>query len=80
MLRALWRAWRVVARKIGQVQSFVILSLVYFVFIAPFAMGVRLFADPLGLREARSWQGVPPGGEAMSSLSSMRLQSWGGRA
>jgi 8-oxo-dGTP pyrophosphatase MutT (NUDIX family) len=80
MLRALWRAWLVVARKIGQVQSFIILGLVYFVFIAPFGAAVRLCSDPLGLREARSWQWVPPGDEARSSLSAMRLQSWGGGA
>lgn len=77
MLRALWRAWLIVGRKIGEFQSFLILSLIYFVVIAPFAVAVRLFSDSLGLREARSWHWFPPGTGSMAGLDSMRLQSWG---
>ena len=74
MLRALWRGWLRIARKIGQLQSFVLVSLVYFVVIAPFALGVRLFSDPLGLRESHSWHGLPP---YPATLNAMRQQSWG---
>lgn len=80
MLRALWRAWLVLARRIGRFQSLLILSFVYFVVIAPFALVVRLFSDPLGLRTARSWHWLPLGDESMASLDAMRLQSWGGAA
>jgi hypothetical protein len=56
VFRALWRGWLVVASKIGQCQSFLILSLVYFLVIAPFALAVRYLVDPLGLRVASSWR------------------------
>jgi hypothetical protein len=80
MLKTLWRGWLVVARTIGHVQSFIILSLVYFVVMAPFAVVVRLFSDPLDAKEADSWQRLPAGDESMASLNSMRLQSWKGTA
>jgi len=39
-----------VARKIGDVQSRVVLSLFYFLIAMPFAMAVRLTTDPLGVK------------------------------
>lgn len=50
MLRKLWTHWLVLARKIGQFQSRIILTLFYFVFVTPFGIAVRLFADPLHVR------------------------------
>jgi hypothetical protein len=46
----LWRAWQRVARAIGTLLSRVVVTLVYFVAVTPFALGSRLFSDPLGLR------------------------------
>jgi hypothetical protein len=73
MFRALWRGWLVVARKIGQVQSFLILSLVYFLVMVPFALAVRHVLDPLGLRVATSWRWLSRGEESRT-LSFMRQQ------
>ncbi len=50
MLRKLWSHWLTLARKIGQFQSRIILTLFYFVFVTPFGLGVRLLADPLHIR------------------------------
>lgn len=50
MLRTLWSAWKVIALKIANVQARVLLSIFYFVAFAPFALGVRMFSDPLRLR------------------------------
>ena len=55
MLRALWQGWLIIARKIGYFQSQLILALVYFVVVAPFALAVRMFKDPLNLRRGGSW-------------------------
>jgi hypothetical protein len=55
MLKDLWRGWLAVARKIGRFQSQVVLTLFYFVVVAPFALAVRLFADPLSPRGAAAW-------------------------
>jgi hypothetical protein len=59
MLKALWRKWLVVAHAIGRVNSHIIMMLVYFVFMTPFAMAVRWFADPLRLRAEPGWQPLP---------------------
>ncbi len=50
MLRKLWSHWLTLARKIGQFQSRIILTLFYFVFVTPFGLAVRLLADPLHMR------------------------------
>ncbi len=50
MLRNLWSHWLVLARKIGQFQSRIILTLFYFIFVTPFGLGVRLFSDPLHVK------------------------------
>ena len=55
VLRTLWRGWLVVARTIGYFQSQLILALVYFVVVTPFALAVRIFKDPLNLRGVASW-------------------------
>jgi hypothetical protein len=73
MLRALWRGWLAVARRIAQFQSFLILSLVYFLIVAPFALAVRLLVDPLSLRKAPSWRWLSRG-EDSRTLSLMRQQ------
>jgi hypothetical protein len=49
-IRRLWARWKVVAEKIGHFQTRVILSLVYFLVVSPFALLVRISRDPLGLR------------------------------
>ncbi len=74
MLKALWKGWLVVAKKIGQFQSRIILALVYFVVIAPFALGVRLFSDPLRLRGTPSWHWLPRDSQSTPSLDSARQQ------
>ncbi len=68
--KKLWRAWQRVARVIGNLLSRVVTSFAYIVVLPIFALGVRLFADPLGLkpRPAR-WTPLPP---APSTLDEAR--------
>jgi len=73
-LRAALEAWRTVARKIADIQSRVILALMYFVVMAPFALIIRLFKDPLELRRAPGWHPLPPGGETTSAVTAARQQ------
>jgi hypothetical protein len=60
LLRKLWSHWLVLARKIGQFQSRIILTLFYFVLVTPFALITRLFTDPLHIRR-RSLDGAQSG-------------------
>jgi hypothetical protein len=54
-LRRLWEGWKRVGRKIGDFQARVLLTLFYFVILAPFAVVVRFKADPLGLKRGGGW-------------------------
>jgi hypothetical protein len=62
-LRRLWQGWKRVGKKIGDFQARVLLTLFYFVILAPFALGVRLMADPLGLKQPGGWHPVTPRNE-----------------
>jgi len=62
-LRRLWQGWKRVGKKIGDFQARVLLTIFYFVILAPFALGVRLLADPLGLKHPGGWHPVTPPSE-----------------
>jgi hypothetical protein len=49
-LKALWRIWKATAFRIGLIQSRILLTVLYWVVVAPFALAVRLFSDPLQIR------------------------------
>lgn len=53
MLRKLWSRWVVLAHKIGNFQSRVLLTLLYYTIVAPFGLGVTLLADPLQIKHGR---------------------------
>ena len=58
MMKNIWKKWQGAARKIGDFQARVILTLLYFIVIGPFALIVRWGADPLSLKkgEQRGWR------------------------
>ena len=49
--RRLWEGWKRIARKIGDFNARVILTLFYFILLLPFAMILKLFTDPLGIKK-----------------------------
>jgi hypothetical protein len=49
MFRRLSERWKSVAHTIGVFQSRVLLTEFYYLILAPFGLGVRLFSDPLRL-------------------------------
>jgi hypothetical protein len=50
LLRKVWQAWKKVGQFIGDQLGRVVLTIFYFTLFVPFALGVRLFLDPLALR------------------------------
>jgi hypothetical protein len=46
-VKGLWAAWARLAHRIGDFQARVLLTFLYAVILLPFAICVRLFADPL---------------------------------
>jgi hypothetical protein len=61
-LRRLWEGWKRLGRKLGDVQARLLLSVVYFTVIAPFALAVRWAGDPLAIKRGspRGWRPRPP--------------------
>lgn len=59
-LWGLWEWWKAIAVRIGHFQTRVVLSVLYYLLMSPVALGVRVFADPLGRRIGAGgtrWQG-----------------------
>jgi hypothetical protein len=55
-LRYLWSRWKAVAHVIGDFQARLILTVFYAAILAPFALGLKAFADPLQVRHrGRGW-------------------------
>jgi hypothetical protein len=53
----LWEGWKRVAKKIGDVQARIILTLFYIFIVGPFALAIRWFGDPLAIkhRTRKGW-------------------------
>ena len=48
----LWPMWKAFSKRMGGFQSRVFLSFMYFIFVFPFALAVKLFSDPLAIKKA----------------------------
>lgn len=57
-LRALWQSWKRVARRIGDLQARILLTVFYSVVLGPFALALRWRSDPLGIKPGgqRGWR------------------------
>ncbi len=53
-LRKIWSGWKAFAHVIGDFQARLLLSLFYFVVVGPFALGLKMFSDPLQLGRTTS--------------------------
>jgi hypothetical protein len=49
--RIAWNRWEILGEAFGDFQGRLVAVLFYFTIFAPFALGVRLFSDPLNLRK-----------------------------
>lgn len=47
-----WERWKILGEAFGDFQGRLFAVLFYFTIFAPFALGVRLFSDPLRIRTA----------------------------
>lgn len=54
ILRRVWKGWKKIARKIGDFNARVILTIFYFILLLPFALLVKFFTDPLGIKKNKS--------------------------
>ena len=56
-LRRTWNRWKVFATEIGNYQGRVLFAFFYFLVVTPFGIGVRLFSDPLMVKQGRGVTG-----------------------
>jgi hypothetical protein len=56
-LKSAWETWKSFAHKLGDFQARLMLSILYFIIVAPFSLLVCFFSDPLSLKPgtARGW-------------------------
>jgi hypothetical protein len=59
MFCRLWARWKVIARKIGDVQSRLLLCVFYYSILAPFGIAVRVLSDPLQLKRKATSHWLP---------------------
>ena len=57
-LRRIWDGWKKIARKIGDFNARVILTIFYLILLMPFAILVKTFTDPLEIKKnaKTGWQ------------------------
>ena len=71
-----WEAWKGVAHYIGNFQARLLLTLLYFSWLVPFGLLVRLCSDPLDMRRAATpdaatgWKKRAAPGHGMHALRS----------
>ena len=64
--RLAWKRWKIVGDVFGDFQARLLAVFFYFTAFVPYALGVRLFSDPLALRSApRAWLQRTPVGNTL---------------
>jgi hypothetical protein len=60
-LRRAWQTWKAIAHKIGDFQARVILTILYFLPLAPFALAVKWSTDPMAIKPGtlKGWRPAP---------------------
>ena len=59
-LKNLWQRWQKVAKRIGDFQARLILSLFYILIVLPMGLIARMISDPLALKKtAAGWHAKP---------------------
>jgi hypothetical protein len=72
MLKNAWERWKILNEILGDYHARAITTLFYFTLFVPFALGVRLLADPLHIKgKPAQWLPKPP---VPTSLEDARRQ------
>jgi len=74
-VRTVWKWWKRVARRIGDIQARVLLIFFYFVLLGPFALAVRWGSDPLMIKTGTPRDWCPRADKDGTPMESARRQS-----
>jgi hypothetical protein len=63
LLRRFWERWKRFGKKIADIQARLLLTIFYYVLLAPFALALRRWGDPLGIKTGspKGWHTRAPG-------------------
>lgn len=70
-LKILWDGWKKIALKIGDFQTTLIFSFIYFIFITPLGLVISIFVDFLEIRRLVGWHGVK---HNLDTINELKLQ------
>ncbi|MCL5043869.1 MAG: hypothetical protein M1336_01045 [Deltaproteobacteria bacterium] len=74
-LNRLWSGWKRIARKLGDLQARLLLTVFYYVLLAPFALVLRWTSDPLAIKPgARTGWLTRPDNGTRNPLEAARQQ------
>ena len=51
LVKKLWLKWNLLALRMGSFQARIFLSIFFFLFVAPFAFMIKIFSDPLRIKD-----------------------------
>ncbi len=74
LFKKLWHSWKDFSQRMGNFQSRILLSLFFFIFISPFALAVKVFSDPLNLKNNSKKSQWLPKKEIKDELEQYRRQ------
>lgn len=73
-VKKIWQGWKWLAEKLGNLQALIILSLFYYILLAPFALVFKLLADPLQLSPRKRSMWFSKENKNVSNLAKMKQQ------
>lgn len=72
--KRLWPMWKAFSKRMGGFQSRVFLSLLFFIFVAPFALAIKAFSDPLNIKHKKKGTHWLERKEALAGLEEFKRQ------
>ena len=70
IFRLAWERWRIIGRVNADYVGRVVTIMFYYTILVPFAIGLRLFGDPLGLKRSAGWLDRKPVGAGLDEARS----------
>jgi hypothetical protein len=63
LLHRFWERWKQFGKRIADIQARLLLTIFYYVLLAPFALALRRWGDPLGIKAGspKGWHPRAPG-------------------
>lgn len=68
MLKRTWEKWKLVAEKIGNFQTNLIFSILYYLLVVPISFVVNRFNDFLGINKFPGWSDIEDNSGTLNKL------------